>query len=114
MWICQNKKKKIDRLTRFNNTQDSGVQANNFSLKNHVYCVLGYEGCCLWFFFLHSGTINSETNYKTLTKLCKAILNKRYVTTKVFLLFDSIRQHVANHSQNLIPLFDWKEFDHIL
>ena len=59
-------------------------------------------------------TINSAQNCSTLTKLRKAIKNKRpgLLTRGVILLHDNIRPHVSQETQRILNTFRWKVLEH--
>ena len=59
-------------------------------------------------------TINAAACCATLTKLRRAIQNKRrgLLTPGVLLLHDNARPYSAIHTQNLIRSFGWEQIDH--
>ena len=59
-------------------------------------------------------TINAAAYCSTLTKLRRAIKNKRrgLLTSGVLLLHDNARPHSALQTQNLIRSFGWEQIDH--
>ncbi|GFU54688.1 histone-lysine N-methyltransferase SETMAR [Trichonephila clavipes] len=59
-------------------------------------------------------TINAAAYCATLTKLRRAIQNKRrgFLTSGVLLLHDNARPHSAINTQNLIRSFGWEQIDH--
>ncbi|GFW45136.1 histone-lysine N-methyltransferase SETMAR [Trichonephila clavipes] len=59
-------------------------------------------------------TINAAAYCTTLTKLRRAIQNKRrgLLTSGVLLLHDNARPHSAINTQNLIRSFRWEQIDH--
>ncbi|GFY10141.1 histone-lysine N-methyltransferase SETMAR [Trichonephila clavipes] len=61
-------------------------------------------------------TINAAAYCATLTKLRRAIQNKRrgLLTSGVLLLYDNARPHSAINTQNLIRSFGWEQIDHPL
>ncbi|GFT94440.1 uncharacterized protein TNCV_1566191 [Trichonephila clavipes] len=59
-------------------------------------------------------TINAAAYCATLTKLRRAIQNKRrgLLTSGVLLLHDNASPHSAINTQNLIRSFGWEQIDH--
>ncbi|GFW28691.1 histone-lysine N-methyltransferase SETMAR [Trichonephila clavipes] len=65
--------------------------------------------------FMQQGTtINAAAYCATLTKLRRAIQNKRrgLLTSGILLLHDNARPHSAINTQNLIRSFRWEQIDH--
>lgn len=81
-----------------------------------IMCTVFWDrkGVLLVEFLPRGDTINSETYCDTLSKLRRAIQNKRrgMLTTGVILLHDNARPHVANRTQDLIRKFGWEQFEH--
>lgn len=72
------------------------------------------HGVLLVDFLERRATINAETYCATLSKLRRAIQNKRrgLLSSGVLLLHDNARPHSAIHTQNLIKAFGWEQIDH--
>lgn len=72
------------------------------------------HGVLLVEFMQQGTTINAAAYCATLTKLRRAIQNKRrgLLTSGVLLLHDNARPHSAIHTQNLIRSFGWEQIDH--
>ncbi|GFX99361.1 mariner Mos1 transposase [Trichonephila clavipes] len=72
------------------------------------------HGVLLVEFMQQGTTINEATYCATLTKLRRAIQNKRrgLLTFGVLLLHDNARLHSAINTQNLIRSFGWEQTDH--
>ncbi|GFX92222.1 histone-lysine N-methyltransferase SETMAR [Trichonephila clavipes] len=72
------------------------------------------HGVLLVEFMQQGTTINAAAYCATLTKLRRAIQNKRrgLLTSGVLLLQDNARPHSAINTQNLIRSFGWEQIDH--
>ncbi|GFT17399.1 histone-lysine N-methyltransferase SETMAR [Trichonephila clavipes] len=72
------------------------------------------HGVLLVEFMQQGTTINATAYCATLTKLRRAIQNKRrgLLTSGVLLLHDNARPHSAINTQNLIRSFGWEQIDH--
>lgn len=72
------------------------------------------HGVLLVEFMQQGTTINAAAYCATLTKLRRAIQNKRrgLLTSGVLLLHDNARPHSSIHTQNLIRSFGWEQIDH--
>lgn len=72
------------------------------------------HGVLLVEFMERGTTINAAAYCDTLTKLRRAIQNKRrgLLTSGVLLLHDNARPHSAIQTQNLIRSFGWEQIDH--
>ena len=72
------------------------------------------HGVLLVEFMQQGTTINAATYCATLTKLRRAIQNKRrgLLTSGVLLLHDNARPHSAIQTQNLIRSFGWEQIAH--
>ncbi|GFT39827.1 mariner Mos1 transposase [Trichonephila clavipes] len=71
------------------------------------------HGVLLVEFMQQRTTINAAAHCATLTKLRRAIQNKRrgLLTSEVLLLHDNARPHSAINTQNLIRSFGWEQID---
>ncbi|GFW36389.1 histone-lysine N-methyltransferase SETMAR [Trichonephila clavipes] len=72
------------------------------------------HGVLLVEFMQQGTTINAAAYCATLTKLRRAIQNKRrgLLTSGVLLLHDNARPHSAINTKNLIRSFGWEQIDH--
>ncbi|GFS91927.1 mariner Mos1 transposase [Trichonephila clavipes] len=72
------------------------------------------HGVLLVEFMQQGTTINAAAYCATLTKLRRAIQNKRrsLLTSGVLLLHDNAKPHSAINTQNLIRSFGWEPIDH--
>ncbi|GFU74553.1 histone-lysine N-methyltransferase SETMAR [Trichonephila clavipes] len=72
------------------------------------------HGVLLVEFMQQGTTINAAAYCATLTKLRRAIQNKRrgLLTSGVLMLHDNARSHSAINTQNLIRSFGWEQIDH--
>lgn len=81
-----------------------------------IMCTVFWDmhGLLLVDFLPRGRTINSETYCETLTKLRRAIQNKRrgMLSKGIVLLHDNARPHVSHRTQDLIASFGWEQFDH--
>ena len=82
--------------------------------KTQNYTCLLYTSVLLVEFMQQGTTINAAAYCATLTKLRRAIQNKRrgLLTSGVLLLHDNARPHSAIQTQNLIRSFGWEQIDH--
>lgn len=81
-----------------------------------IMCTVFWDrkGVLLAEFLPRGETINAARYCETLTKLRRAIQNKRrgMLSTGIVLLHDNARPHTAGATQTKIQKFGWEQFDH--
>jgi transposase len=91
------------------------IQADNFNPQDHVLSFFwDRQGVLIVQFLPKSTAINAASYSETLTKLRRAIQNKRrgMLTRRVVLLHDNAWPHTAAQTQALITSFGWEQINH--
>lgn len=92
------------------------VKAKQTISKRKVMATVFWDrhGVLLVDFMERGTTINAAAYCATLTKLRRAIQNKRrgLLSSGVLLLHDNARPHTANDTQTLMKKFGWEQMDH--
>ncbi|KFM64801.1 Histone-lysine N-methyltransferase SETMAR, partial [Stegodyphus mimosarum] len=116
-WVCHFTPESKQQSMEWRHTHSPKKQKFKVTMSSQkIMCTVFWDrkGVLLTEFLPRGETINAARYCETLTKLRRAIQNKRrgMLSKGIVLLHDNARPHTAGVTQSLIRQFHWEQFDH--
>ncbi|KFM58918.1 Histone-lysine N-methyltransferase SETMAR, partial [Stegodyphus mimosarum] len=116
-WVCHFTPESKQQSMEWRHTHSPKKQKFKVTMSSQkIMCTVFWDrkGVLLTEFLPRGETINAARYCETLTKLRRAIQNKRrgMLSKGIVLLHDNARPHTAGVTQSLIRQFHWEHFNH--